>query len=166
MAFLKIKAASCLLAVTCESTHHVWGRYLRLWNRYMSKTDTYKANACISNSDFILALYHDIKGNVQRYQISLLCIFWEAAQQVCLHRGPNPCSPPLLVCVSSRILCQDMGFIRGSQSVPGGALTMGTDGSQLLKDICFLWVTPSVPDAEQNGWWTTHHIHLSSSEGQ
>lgn len=72
----------------------------------------------------------------------------------------DPYGPPVFVCTSSKILCQDTGYIRGSQSVPGGMLNMGTDGLQLLQDICLLWVTPSVPDAKQNGWWMAHHIHI------
>lgn len=49
---------------------------------------------------------------------------------------PDHGSHPLFVCTSSNILCQDMGYIRGNQRVPGGMLNMGTDGLQLLQDIC------------------------------
>lgn len=74
---------------------------------------------------------------------------------------PDLCSPPLFECMPSNILCQDMGYIRGSLGVPGAMLNMETDGLQLLQDICLLWVTPLGPDAKQNGWRTTNHIHLS-----
>lgn len=65
----------------------------------------------------------------------------------------DPCTRPLFVLITYTVSGH------GSQSVAAGMFSMGTDGSQLLQDICLPWVTPSVPDAKQNGWWTTLHIH-------
>lgn len=72
---------------------------------------------------------------------------------------------PSLVCVymSWIIPCQDMVYIKWSRCLPRSILNIGADGSQLLQDICFLWVSPCMSDDKQSRWRWAYHIHLSLS---
>lgn len=94
---------------------------------------------------------------------AFLISYWFSVMRELRIMQPDP-HRSLFVCMSFNILCKDMGNVRGSQSVPEGTLNIGADGSQLLQDVCFLWATPSLPNAKQNGWWAAYHIHLFHSE--
>lgn len=116
--------------------------------------------------DFILVLCHVILRSLPEGLDSSPCNF---TGPVCQLWGLRTMQPdlhrPSLVCVymSWNIPCQDMVYIRWSRCLPRSILNIGADGSQLLQDICFLWVSPCMSDDKQSRWQWAYHIHLSLS---